>query len=253
MNDGAPAVKVRVGKFTSIGNFRDNNEDRLFVDENRAMFIVADGMGGQAAGEQASQIAVDVIPDRLKELNPGIVDVNSVRDAVTKAVVAANDTIIAQGVADPSVQNMGTTVVLAMLRGNKVYIAHVGDSRAYKVRDGGIETMTTDHNLAQALYDAKTITKEELKNHKFRHVLWKYLGSQEASEGPDLREFDVHAGDRIVLATDGLCGVLEDETVRAEVLNHTDPQKCAEDLVRLSLEQGSKDNVTCVVVFVEPA
>lgn len=244
---------VRCGKCTSIGYFRDNNEDRIYIDEDRQLYIVADGMGGQAAGEQASQLAVDLISEKLQSLSLDREEPTEVQQFLSSAVVATNTAIMAQGMADPSLQNMGTTIVLGVIRAGKLYIAHVGDSRAYLLRDGQLESITTDHNLAQALYEAKTISKEELKTHKFRHVLWKYLGSKEAGEGPDLQALDVVAGDRIVLATDGLTGVLEDDVLQEELRRHDDPQKCADELVQLALEKGSKDNVTCVVLFVDAA
>ncbi|MFO0947220.1 MAG: protein phosphatase 2C domain-containing protein [Planctomycetota bacterium] len=244
-------LRVRVGKFTSIGYYRENNEDRYYVDGDQRLFIVADGMGGQAAGEQASQLAVEMIPAQLRGLSVDDTDPSFIRQAVCQAVVAANEAILAQGIADPSLQNMGTTVVMAVLRASKIYIAHIGDSRAYLVRNNVIESMTTDHNLAQALYEAKTISKEELKTHKFRHVLWKYLGSKEAGDGPDLFDFDVQAGDRLVLVTDGVTGALDESAILEKVSEVTDPQKCAEDIVQLSLDRGSKDNVTCVALYID--
>ncbi|WP_419193425.1 PP2C family protein-serine/threonine phosphatase [Kolteria novifilia] len=249
----ASPFRILAGKCTDIGNFRDNNEDRYYIDEERAIYIVADGMGGQAAGEQASQIAVDIIPEKLAKLPVECQDEEEVKGAVSQAVIAANEAIIAQGNADPSVQNMGTTVVIATMRGEKVYLAHVGDSRAYFFRDGSVASVTTDHNLAQALFDAKTITQEELKNHRFKHVLWKYLGSKEADEGPDMERDNLQAGDRILLATDGICGVVDDEVIVETINRHDDPQACAEELVRLALESGSKDNITVVVLFIEAA
>jgi protein phosphatase len=253
MNGARPLanLRLRVGKHTSIGYFRDNNEDRFYVDTDQNLFIVADGMGGQAAGEQASQLAIDMIPEQLSGLTPQDHDPNLLRSAVNHAVVAANEAILAQGIADPSVQNMGTTVVLAVYRANKLVVAHIGDSRAYLVRNGTIESVTTDHNLAQALYEAKTISKEELKTHRFRHVLWKYLGSKEAGDGPDINDLDIQAGDRLVLATDGVTGALDDSAILELVSKSDDPQKCAEDMVQLSLDRGSKDNVTCVAIFFE--
>lgn len=253
LNGASPLanLSVRVGKFTSIGYYRENNEDRYFVDGDQRLFIVADGMGGQAAGEQASQLAVEMIPAQLQGLSIEDTDPAFIRQAVSQAIVAANEAILAQGIADPSLQNMGTTVVLALLRASKVFIAHIGDSRAYLIRGGAIESMTTDHNLAQALYEAKTISKEELKTHKFRHVLWKFLGSKEAGDGPDLFDFDVQAGDRLVLVTDGVTGSLDESAILSMVSEINDPQKCAEELVQLSLDHGSKDNVTCVALFID--
>ena len=242
-----------MGQCTSIGNYRDNNEDRLFVDEGSFLYIVADGMGGQAAGEQASQLAVDTIPDWLANLPVESDDPEKIHQALRDAVIAANQAILSRGADDPAAQNMGTTVVMAVLRGSRAYIAHVGDSRAYILRDRSIENLTTDHNLAQALYDAKTITEDELKTHRFRHVLWKYLGSKDAVDGPDIHDLEIQAGDRILLATDGLTGAVDDDKVCDEVYKHSDPQKCAEELVRLALDEGSKDNVTCIVVHFDKA
>jgi protein phosphatase len=244
-------VKIRVGAQTSIGNYRDNNEDRFFVDPVKQLYLVADGMGGQAAGEQASQIAVDMIPRLLEPVAVDCDNEEQIQQAVRQAVKAANEAILAQGIADPSVQNMGTTVVLALVRGPALHVAHLGDSLAYLLRDGAIRVLTTEHNLARALLDQNAISEEELKTHRFRHVLWKYLGSKDATDGPDINKFELRPGDRIVLSSDGLTGVVEDETIRKEVYKHDDPQKCADRLVQLALESGSKDNVTCVVFFVD--
>lgn len=248
-----PRLKVRVGKHTSIGYYRDNNEDRMLVDEGRQLYIVADGMGGQAAGEQASQLAVDLVSEKLLALGTEVTAPDEVRRAVADAVVATNSAILAQGVADPSLQNMGTTIVVAILRGEQLYVAHLGDSRAYLVRDKELDSLTIDHNLAQALYEAKTISREELKTHRFRHVLWKYLGSKDAGEGPDIREVSIRPGDRVLLATDGLTGVVEDGAILERILGSPEPQQCAEDLVQFALDKGSKDNVTCVVLNIEEA
>lgn len=248
-SDGSGSSKIRVGKRTDIGYFRDNNEDRLFVAEESQLYVVADGMGGQAAGEQASQMAIDTVAKHLSKLSIKTEDSDEVKAALSQCVVAANDAILAQGVADPSVQNMGTTVVMAVIRGNTLYVAHVGDSRAYLMRDKSIESVTTDHNLAQALYQAGTINKEELQTHRFRHVLWKYLGSKEAGDGPDIKTETLRPGDRIVLATDGVTGTVDDDEVLELAFRFDDPQECADALVQTSLKKGSRDNSTCVVLF----
>lgn len=250
---GLSKLVLRVGKCTSIGYYRDNNEDRLFVDEDRFLYIVADGMGGQAAGEQASQLAVDLIPHFLKGLSRFNKNPEEIRQSVHHAVTSTNAAILDKGNSDPSIKNMGTTVVAAVARCGSLFVAHLGDSRAYQIRDGKIDTITTDHSLAQALYQANTITKEELKTHRFRNRLWKYLGSSEAEQGPDIASFELKAGDRIVLATDGLCGVIEDDALLEEVLRFDDAQQCADHLVQFSLDNGSKDNVTVVTVFVDAA
>jgi protein phosphatase len=242
--------QVTSGLHTSIGYFRDNNEDRVVVDDETMIYVVADGMGGQAAGEQASQMAVDIVPQELRERLVEADEPNKVREAIKLAVFKANQSIVERGDNDPSTQNMGTTIVLGVCRAGKMYVAHIGDSRAYLIRDGQIKRMTTDHNLAQALFEANTISAEELDTHRFRHVLWKYLGSKEFGDGPDISEIKLQDGDRILLATDGLTGSLTDEMIRDEILKATDPAACSAKLVSLALDNGSRDNVTGAVLFV---
>jgi protein phosphatase len=128
-----------------------------------------------------------------------------------------------------------------------VFIAGVGDSRCYLIRNKKIQQLTTDHSLAQALVEAKTITPAEAKDHRFRNVLWKYLGSKEVGEGPEVAVIPIQAGDRFLLCTDGLSGVVPDEQLAAEITAAQDMQQCADSLGQLALAQGSRDNVSCVV------
>ena len=140
-------------------------------------------------------------------------------------MAAANQEILGLSVVQTEFNNMGTTVVLALFRGDRVYVAGIGDSRAYRVRDGQIEQLTKDHSLAQALLEAGTITAEELPNHKFNHVLYLYLGSKDARGGPeDVRVAEVRPGDRFLLASDGLTGVVADAQLAEVVARSDDPQ-----------------------------
>jgi protein phosphatase len=152
---------------------------------------------------------------------------------------------------DREMKNMGTTVVTAVWRkGSEIYIAGVGDSRAYLIRDGKIEQLTVDHSLAQALVEAKTISPAEAKDHRFKNVLWKYLGTREVGEGPEVRVVPIMPGDRFVLCTDGLTGVVTDEKILEFVESHPDVQECADGLGQLALDSGSKDNVSVIVIEV---
>ena len=137
--------------------------------------------------------------------------------------------------------HMGTTVVLALIHGGRLYVAGIGDSRAYRVRDGQIEQMTKDHSLAQALLEAGTITAEELPNHKFNHVLYLYLGSKDARGGPeDVHATDLVTGDRFLLASDGLTGVVADSQL-AEILTRSeDPRETARVLMKQALDNQSQ-------------
>src|SRR5262249_40272565 len=151
-------------------------EVKVFPD--MTVCIVADGMGGQAAGEIASKRAIEVVPRELRKNLPAATDEEQVRTTIRKAVVQANDEIITMGSLDRDLKNMGTTIVLALWpRGRELYISNLAVSRAYMVGGGKIEQLTIDPSLAWALVENKTITADEAKEHRFRNVLWKYLGS----------------------------------------------------------------------------
>jgi protein phosphatase len=250
------AVDLRIGKCSLLGNYRENNEDAVDVKSQPGLTIciVADGMGGQAAGEKASQMATEVIPRELSLAMPQVRTADDVRRNIRRAVVQANDEIMDMGQLDREFRNMGTTVVVALwsssFRDDCVFIAGVGDSRAYLVRDGKIEQLTTDHSLAQALVEAKTITPEEAKEHRFRNVLWKYLGTKEVGEGPDVKTLFVRPGDRFLLCTDGLSSFVPDDRILEGMGKFTDPQQCADGLCQLALDLGSRDNVSCIVIDV---
>src|SRR5205085_4435128 len=142
---------------------------------------------------------------------------------------------------------MGTTVVLPLWRhGDEIYLSNLGDSRAYRVRDGQIEQLTIDHSLAQALVENKTISADEAKGHRFRNYLWKYLGCKEKDmgEGPDIRIEKIQAGDRFLLCSDGMTGPVPDEQILQFIVSHPDVQECADGLGQLALDMGSRDNVS---------
>jgi PPM family protein phosphatase len=247
------ALSLNVGKSTNLGNYRENNEDSIEVKvfPDLLVAVVADGMGGQAAGEIASKKAVDIIPRELRKNLVGAVNAEATKVMIRRAIVQANEEIMAMGQLDREMKNMGTTVVTAVWRkGPELFIAGVGDSRAYLIRAKKISQLTVDHSLAQALVEAKTISAAEAKEHKFRNVLWKYLGSKEVGDGPEVTVLPLQAGDRYLLCTDGLHGVVADEKVLAFMASVADAQACADGLVQLALDNGSRDNVSCIVVDV---
>lgn len=273
------SLRLRVGVVSVRGNYREHNEDNFFVPGKRPvrhdghgdsgegggdhaamimepsnLFIVADGMGGQQAGEQASLMAVELIPREVaKRLPPDVADPKRVQEAIREAVAEVNQEILGSSGAISEFSNMGTTVVLAQFRPDKVYIAGIGDSRAYRLREGALEQLTKDHSLADALVEAGTISREELPHHKFKNVLYLYLGSKDARGGPeDFRVMDVQAGDRFLMASDGLTGVVSDELIARVLGSIDDPQQAASALKNMALENDSKDNITCLVVHVVP-
>jgi protein phosphatase len=247
------AFSLNIGKCSLLGNYRENNEDSIDVKvfPDLTVSIVADGMGGQAAGEIASRKAVDIIPRELRKNLTSHLNSEGVKTTLRRAIVQANEEIMAMGALDKDMKNMGTTVVMAVWRkGAEVFVAGVGDSRGYLVRNKRIQQLTVDHSLAQALVEARTITPAEAKDHRFRNVLWKYLGSKEVGDGPDVQVVQVQAGDRFLLCTDGLTGVVPDDQLATEIAAATDMQALAERLGQLALDQGSRDNVSCVVIEV---
>jgi protein phosphatase len=166
-----------------------------------------------------------------------------------KAIVQANEEIMAMGALDREYKNMGTTVVMAVWRkGAELFIAGVGDSRAYLIRNRKIKQLTVDHSLAQALVEAKTISAAEAREHRFKNVLWKYLGSREVGEGPEVGIETLQHGDRFLLCTDGLTGVVPDEKLLSFIAAQPDVQLCADGLGQLALDSGSRDNVSCIVI-----
>jgi protein phosphatase len=244
------AFTLNIGKCSLLGNYRENNEDSFDVKvlPEMTICVVADGMGGQAAGEIASKRAVEIVPRELRKNLPPHLNAEGVKAIVRKAIVQANEEIMAMGALDKDMKNMGTTVVMAIWRrASELFVAGVGDSRCYLVRNKKIQQLTVDHSLAQALVEARTITAAEAKDHRFRNVLWKYLGSKEVGEGPEVAVVPLQANDRFLLCTDGLSGVVPDDQLATEIASATDMQQLAEHLGQLALDSGSRDNVTCVV------
>jgi protein phosphatase len=147
---------------------------------------------------------------------------------------------------------MGTTIVLTVWRkgSSLMYVTGMGDSRVYQVRGKQITQLTVDHSIAQALVEAKTISAAEARVHRYRNVLWKYLGSNEVGEGPEVKVVQLQAGDRFLLCTDGLSGVVSDEQLMNFIKDKADVQECADGLGQLALDSGSRDNISCIVIDV---
>jgi protein phosphatase len=248
------ALVLNVGMRTLLGNYRENNEDSIDVKEfpDMTLCLVADGMGGQQAGEIASKRAIEILPRELKKHVVGPLGNDETKNIIRRAIVQANEEILAMAALERDLKNMGTTVVLAVWRkGSPVmYVSGLGDSRCYLIRGKKIEQLTVDHSIAQALVEAKTISASEARTHRYRNFLWKYLGSKEVGDGPEVKVVPLQPGDRFLLCTDGLSGVVPDEQLLAAVRDATDMQACADALGQLALDSGSRDNVSCVVIEV---
>lgn len=245
-------VEIRYGTVSITGNFRENNEDNYFVDDSQKFFLVADGMGGQCAGEKASQLAVELIPKQLNELiNFNDDQAEQVVQSIDKAVAHANGEIMALGELDPNCRSMGTTIVFVIQVAGKLYIGGVGDSRVYLLRNNGLHQLTTDHSLTQALVDAGTITPEEALTHRYKNVLYRYLGTKDGSAGTQARQLEPQSQDRIILCSDGVTDGMSDENLQTLLNQFDDPQQAAEEIVKSAQEGGSKDNITCIVLYVD--
>ncbi len=248
------ALALNIGKCTLLGNYRENNEDSIEVTElpDMSVCIVADGMGGQQAGEIASKRAIEILPRELEKHLKGPLGNDETKTIVRRSLVQANEEIMAMAALDRDLKNMGTTVVLTVWRkGSSImYVSGLGDSRCYLIRGKKIEQLTVDHSIAQALVEARTISVAEARTHRYRNFLWKYLGSKEVGDGPEVKVVSLQVGDRLLLCTDGLCGVVPDEQILAYIREQTDMQACADGLGKLALDSGSRDNVTCLMAEV---
>ena len=245
-------MQLRAGSLSITGRYRDNNEDNAFADPQQRFFLVADGMGGQSAGERASALAMEIIPQKLRSLDFAKATTDQAVRVIDEAVGQANFEIMALGELDPELKNMGTTVTFLVQAAGTLYIGGVGDSRVYRLRAGKMEQLTTDHSLVQALIDAGTLTPEEAVNHRYRNVLYRYLGSKEGGAGTHPKAVTPKTGDRYLLCTDGVTGGASDSQL-AELLGAgNNPQQIAEAIVKAAEDGGSKDNITATVVFVDP-
>lgn len=240
-------LTIHVGSYSAQG-LRPNNEDRFVADLEQHVFLVADGMGGQDRGEVASGMAAEIIP---KEVQSQLAASNDATRAVKQALAVANKAIVDAAKSQPEGRRMGTTAVLAVEREGRVYVAGLGDSRAYLIRANKVEQLTVDHSVANALVSTGVLNVEEARNSPWQHVLHKFLGCAEMTDGADVRPFTPQAGDRLLLASDGLTNHVTEDDLRSGASQFPVPQVWVEHLVQLALQRGSRDNVTCVVLAFE--
>lgn len=256
-------MKITSCGITDIGRKRQRNEDSYLVNDKLRLYIVADGMGGHAGGEFASKIAVSTVEEILKgedRVKSGVPpqtyldsavpgeDDDTEQDRLRDAILRAGNMIARRATEDPDLRGMGTTATVMFFMQDKGYIAHVGDSRAYCVRNSKITQITEDHSLVHEQLKSGLITEEEARTHQLKNIITRSVGVQEEVE-IDTVVWRVQAGDTYVLCSDGLSNMVADHEIQ-NVVNKMDLEPAARALVDLANEHGGEDNVTLILIKV---
>jgi serine/threonine protein phosphatase PrpC len=237
-------LTIRYAVKTDIGLRREDNEDSAYAGPR--LLAVADGLGGHAGGEVASAAVIDALRPLDTEVPAGEL-LNALDHAVRRASSALGDIVEA----DPSLRGLGTTLTALLWSGSQLGLVHIGDSRAYLVRDGEVFQITHDHTMVQLLLDDGRITTEEVASHPQRSLLLRALG--DFSSEPDLQLREARPGDRYLLSSDGLHEVADAEAIRRVLLTVADPDQAATELVALAIANGGPDNITCIIADVVAA
>jgi PPM family protein phosphatase len=231
-------MRLRIGASTHVGRVRKGNEDSYMAD--KPLFAVADGMGGHQGGEVASKLALDT----LREATDGV--------ALAQAVQDANKAVFERAGRDPALAGMGTTLTAFLVEGDTLRLAHVGDSRAYLMRDGELQRITTDHTVVEGLVEKGELTPQEASIHPQRSILTRAIGV-DGEVQVDQGSIQPHPGDRLLLCSDGLTGMIEEADIQRILEEHEDPQAAADALVDAANEAGGQDNITAVIIDVAEA
>lgn len=235
-----PRDRIRYAARTDIGRVRTHNEDSVLAQP--PLFVVADGLGGHEAGEVASSLAVETLRDHA----PRHADTN----ALARAVKAANREVIRAAKEGIGRSGMGTTLTAAMVENGIIAIAHVGDSRAYLLHGGRLRRLTEDHSMVADMIRMGQLTEAESRVHPNRSVITRALGTDSSMEA-DTYRFEVEDGDRLLLCSDGLTGMLEDPKIEEILGAYRDPAVTAQALIAAANDAGGQDNISVVVVEIE--
>jgi protein phosphatase len=251
------ALAVEVAGKTDVGCVRANNEDNFGYDSRYGIFVVCDGMGGQAAGEVASKMGVDILLDYFRN-ETSVADMRSANGVTSQpgsagarslasAIQLANRTIHKAGQEQNSRNGMGSTIVAALVRGNSLAIGHVGDSRIYLVRQGTIQQLTQDHSLVMEQVRRGYITLEQAQKSEMQNIILRALGSEEAVEA-DVEDLVAVPGDLLLMTSDGLTRHVQDEEILAILQAPGNLENACADLVQTAKDRGGDDNITCLLV-----
>lgn len=228
-------MNVRVGAATDIGQVREGNEDSYLIEE--PLYAVADGMGGHRGGEVASSLALETVQQLFERREGTLAD----------QVGQANRAVFDRSQSDRSVSGMGTTLTAALIDDGRVHLVHVGDSRAYLLRDGTLTQLTEDHTLVHRMVMEGEITEEEAETHPHRSILTRALGVDDSVQ-VDEGDVEINSGDRLLLCTDGLTGMVSEEEIQQILLDASEPQEAVDRLVTVANRAGGIDNITAVVL-----
>jgi protein phosphatase len=233
---------------TDVGVVRSGNEDNFLVDHQRGVFIVADGMGGHAAGEVASDMAVDIIARQTEGIRK--LGDEAASERMGEAIRSANAAIFDRTLAEHDKRGMGTTVTVMVLFARKYLIGQVGDSRAYLLRDGTLSQITKDHSYVQEQVDAGLLTPEQARTHPYSNVITRCVGANEEVV-PDIYYGSIRSDDIILLASDGLTGMLDDEQLHQILQGEGGPDTWVDRMIADANRRGGLDNITVVVVRID--
>ncbi len=273
-------IKIDFGALSDVGKTRQNNEDAFLIfrtgrycqrlhtnlsedvlpersEENGYAMAVADGMGGRAAGEVASSMALVTVVNlmfssvkwALKLDHPELRD-QEIQEGIERAVQylsKADSAISKRAEADPSLSGMGSTLTACYSFGDDLFVFHIGDSRAYLFRGGQLMQLTRDHTIAQGLADAGAIPQEKVQEHHLKHMLTRAMGRHDGNVEVEIHRLTLADGDQVLLCTDGLTDMVSLDEIAATLQSPTDSQTKCERLIRLALENGGKDNVTALL------
>ena len=250
--------RIKACGLSDVGLTRAHNEDYFEVDPRHRLFVVADGMGGHSHGEVAAQIAVQAIHDFIEKTDDRDTTWPSVTDSRLKrhsnllkmAVRLAHDRVMGAIREDGSLSGMGTTVVGLLLEGTTAAVAHVGDSRVYRLRDGRLDQLTQDHTWVHEQVMAGFLSKEQARSHPLKNVVTRALGG-ESDVVVDVREVEVQPGDLYLLCSDGLTSMLGDADIRERLASGRDLHEICRTLINDSNARGGIDNVTVVLLSIE--
>lgn len=239
---------------SDVGRVRANNEDSFYFPPKDSklpeLFIVADGMGGHQAGEVASKIATNEVAEYINSHLSENISCEEIKETIKNAVSIANEKILHLSLQKDEFFGMGTTLTAALFYGNYVYIGHVGDSRAYLIRENDIKQLTRDHSLVWQLVESGRITMEEARVHPMKNIITKALGTEKDLE-PDILKIALKDNDIILLCSDGLTNMLENDEIKDIVLSAKEPEKAVQKLIDYANFKGGEDNITVGIIKVD--